>query len=79
MSPGDTFEFQITGELLIRDTTNSVTFDAEVTFVDETRVEGSATANVLRSDFGIGIPSVPGVANVTDEVLLNIDFVALAG
>jgi len=78
-SPGDTVQFEITGDLLIRDTTNSVTFDAEATFVDETRVEGSATAKVQRSEFGIGIPSIPGIANVTDEVLLNIDFVALSG
>lgn len=79
VSPGDSVEFEVTGDLLIRDTTNSVTFSAQVTFVDETTVEGTATANVLRSDFGIGIPSVPGVANVTDEVILNIDFVAVSG
>lgn len=78
-SPGETVEFEIIGDLLIRDTTNEVIFAAQVTFVDETTVEGTATANVLRSDFGIGIPSVPGVANVTDEVILNIDFVAVSG
>jgi hypothetical protein len=32
----------------------------------------------LRSDFGIGIPSVPFVADVTDEVFLNLEFVAMA-
>lgn len=79
VGPGDTFEFEITGDLLIRDTTNPVTFAAQVTIVDESTVEGTATANVLRSDFGIGIPSVPGVANVTDEVILNIEFVAVSG
>ncbi|MEA1902491.1 MAG: YceI family protein [Actinomycetota bacterium] len=77
--PGETFSFTLTGDLLIRGETNSVTFDASVVLADESTIEGSATAQVLRSDFGIGIPSVPGVANVPDEVLLTITFVAVAG
>lgn len=42
---------------------------------DGAAIEGSG----LRSDFGIGILSIPGIANVTDEVLLAIDFVAVSG
>lgn len=76
---GDTVDFTITGDLLIRGTTGEVTFDASVTIVDDSTIEGTASAEVLRSDFGIGIPSVPSVANVTDEVLLTITFVAVAG
>ena len=37
--------------------------------------EASGTI-VLRSDFGLQIPSVPNVANVEEEVDLHIDFVA---
>jgi polyisoprenoid-binding protein YceI len=44
--------------------------------VDDTTVEGTATAEVLRSDFGIGIPNVPSVADVTDEVSLRLEFLA---
>ena len=44
--------------------------------VSEDRIEGSGSAVVLRSDFGLQIPSVPNVANVSDEVILEIDFVA---
>jgi polyisoprenoid-binding protein YceI len=48
------------------------------TLVDEATIEGSASATVLRSDYGIGIPNAPGVADVGDEVLIRMDFVATA-
>jgi hypothetical protein len=31
---------------------------------------------VLRGDFGIGIPNVPSVADVSEEVLVRLEFVA---
>jgi polyisoprenoid-binding protein YceI len=74
---GDTVTFQITGNLTIRNITQPVTFEATVNLVSETQIEGSASGTVLRSDFDLQIPSVPGVANVTDAVTLEIDFVAL--
>jgi hypothetical protein len=46
---------------------------------DGSTIEGSVTTIVLRSDFGIGIPSVPGIADVGDEVILSLSFVAVAG
>jgi polyisoprenoid-binding protein YceI len=75
---GEPLTFQIVGDLTVRDITNPVTFEATVTPVSETRLEGSATATVLRADYNLIIPDVPGVANVSEEVLLEIDFVALA-
>ncbi len=54
-------------------------FDVEVTLSDGSTIEGSVTTIVLRSDFGIGIPSVPGIADVGDEVVLSLSFVAVAG
>ena len=50
-----------------------------MTLSDESTMEGSVTTVVLRSDFGIGIPSVPGIADVSDEVVLTLSFVAVAG
>lgn len=73
---GDTFSFQVTGDLTIRNVTKSVTFTAQVTAASETLLKGKAGATVLRSDFGLQIPNVPNVANVTDEVKLEIDFTA---
>lgn len=76
LSVGERLEFTVTGGLLIRDTTNTVTFDVTATLVDQGTIEGSASTTVLRSDYGIGIPNAPGVANVGDEVLIRLDFVA---
>ena len=76
--PGDASSFTLTGNLTIKGVTNQVVFEIEVTLSDESTIEGLVRANVLRSDFGIGIPSVPGVASVTDEVVLTLSFTAVA-
>jgi polyisoprenoid-binding protein YceI len=73
---GQPLTFQIVGDLRIREITKSVTFDATVTLVSEERMEGTATAQILREDFDLNIPNAPGVANVTNEVQLTIQFVA---
>ena len=72
------FRFNVTGDLTVRDITQEITFQVTVTPVSETRLEGVAKATVLRSDYELNIPSVPNVANVSDEVRLEIEFVALA-
>lgn len=73
---GDTFTFQITGDLTVRDVTNTVTFDATVTVVSEDRIEGLAQVTVLYRDFNLRIPDVSFVTGISDEVLLEIQFVA---
>lgn len=75
---GESFTFQITGNLVLRGASNEVTFDVTVTPVDETRLEGTASAVVDRTLYAMEIPDVPGVANVEEEVELYIDFVAEA-
>lgn len=76
---GQSYQFTVDGELTIRGTTAPATFDVTVDMIDEDSMSGVATTQVLRSDFGIGIPSVPFVADVSDEVVLTLEFVALAG
>ncbi len=75
---GEPFELTVTGDLTIRTNTSPMTFEVAVTPVSETELHGSARATLLRSDFDLQIPSVPSVANVSEEVLLEFDFVALA-
>jgi polyisoprenoid-binding protein YceI len=75
---GEPISFQVTGDLTLRGSSNPVTFDVTVTPVSETRLEGTASAVVDRTLYGMEIPSVPGVANVEEEVELYIDFVATA-
>jgi polyisoprenoid-binding protein YceI len=69
------YTFQIQGDLTIRDVTQSVIFIATVTAESETRISGSASTVVSRADYKLTIPSVPQVADVKDEVTLQIDFV----
>ena len=73
---GTTLAFQVGGELTIKGVTKSVTFTVDVSLVAPDRLEGSATADVLRSDFGLQIPSAPGIVGVTDELSLILDFAA---
>jgi polyisoprenoid-binding protein YceI len=74
---GDSFSFQIIGDLTIRDVTRSVTFDVTVTVESNARLSGLASAIISRADFNLGIPSVPRVASVDDDVRLELQFVAV--
>jgi polyisoprenoid-binding protein YceI len=76
---GDSFSFQVIGDLTILDTTLPVTFDISVTAVDDATLQGAGTATIRYADFGISIPQVPMVASVSDDVKLEIDFTAQAG
>ncbi len=75
---GEPFSFAVTGDLTIRAITQPMTFEVTVTPVSETELRGNATTTLLRSDFDLQIPSVPSVADVSEEVVLEFDFVALA-
>lgn len=75
---GATFQLQITGDLTISGVTNPVTFVTDITVASESQISGRATAQVLRSDYNLTIPSVPSVANVGDQVQLELLFVAYA-
>ena len=75
---GDTASFTIVGDLKIRDITAEARFEATVNVVAEDRLEGTAETTVLRSTYNLVIPSVPFVADVGEEVLLGIRFVATA-
>jgi polyisoprenoid-binding protein YceI len=74
---GETVNFQIDGDLMIRDVTNPVVFDVAASVVGEDRIEGTASTKINRNDYGITIPNVAFVAEVDEEVLLEIDFVAV--
>jgi polyisoprenoid-binding protein YceI len=76
---GDTFTFEITGDLKIREIVQPTTFEVTVTADSDTQISGLAQAMVLRSDFDLSIPNVEGVADVTEEVRLELQFVATAG
>ena len=74
---GDTIELQIIGLLRIRDSTNEAVFDATVRVVSETKLKGKASTTILWRDYGLRIPSWPGVSWVADEVILQLFFDAV--
>jgi polyisoprenoid-binding protein YceI len=72
---GSTIKFQVVGDLKIRDIIKSVTFDVSVTATADS-LTGSATTQVTRDMYNLQIPSAPGVANVSNDVTLDIKFTA---
>ena len=59
---GQSFTFQMVGDLAIRGTTRETTFDVAVTPTAENRLEGTATTTIRYADWGVSIPQVPSVA-----------------
>ena len=76
---GESLNVDVSGDLTIAGVTRSVTFAATVALDSETQISGSASVNLLHADFGLVIPDVRSVANVTDDVTLSLEFVARAG
>ncbi len=75
---GEAVEFQIEGDLTITVHTQPVTFAVTAVPISESRLEGSATTTINREDFALVVPSATGVAAVGEEVILELDFVAVA-
>lgn len=73
---GDTVNFKITGNLKIHGVTKPVTFDTTAIVKSGGELSGTAKTKIMRTAFGLNIPSVREVADVTDEVALQLDFVA---
>ena len=73
---GVPISLEINGQLTVRDITHPVSFKTTVTLVSTQRLEGHAVTTIRRSDYDLVIPSVPFIADVSDDVRLEIDFVA---
>lgn len=76
---GDSVEFQIRGNLSVHGVSREVIFDATLTIISENHIEGNAKTTVRYQDFNMTIPEAPGVANVSDQVEVEINFVAISG
>jgi polyisoprenoid-binding protein YceI len=75
---GETYNFQITGDLTITDVTRPVTFNVVANATSDGQIEGTATTAFPYTDFELSIPDAPAVDTVDDEVRLELDFVAQA-
>ena len=70
------FTFRITGDLTISGTTKSATWEGVGKFTSDTDLSATVKTTVKRSDYSLVIPDFPFLADVADEVPLQIDFVA---
>ena len=75
---GDMLSLKVVGDLTVRGVTRPVTFDATVMPETPSRLEGNATTTIRYADWGITIPQVSAVAGVSEEVRLELTFVATA-
>lgn len=75
---GTAYDVTITGDLTIHGITKQAVFTGQVTEVDANHIQGSFSATVQRSDYNLVIPQVPMVADVGEQVILKLDFVAEA-
>lgn len=75
---GEAYDFQILGDLTIIGETREVTFDVTVTPLSTTELQGLASVVVLYEDFGVTVPLSQFVTAVNEDVLLELDFVAVA-
>ncbi len=76
VAAGDTLEFQIAGELMIKGMTRPATFDASVTWAGGDRLEGVVRTEIAYDDYGITINLPPQVGGVGETVILELEFVA---
>ncbi len=72
---GQTIEFQVSGDLTVRDVTKPVIFDVSLIGEGDS-ITGEATTTILMSDYGFGPISIGGVLNTEDEVKVKFIFVA---
>ena len=76
---GDTFSFQILGDLTVRDVTREVIFDLTVTVDSDTRLHGFGRTTISRQNFDLSVIDLPPqVASMKDAVILELEFVAQA-
>ncbi len=75
VKPGDQLTLKVTGDLTVKHTTKSVTFDVTLT-ANQDKLTGTATTQVLLSDFGVG-PIQIAMLQTEDQAKLVFDFVAV--
>lgn len=72
---GQAVSFQLLGNLTIRDVTRPVTFQVTATLQSNT-LSGTATTQILMSDFGVEPPNLLNILTVADETTITLNFIA---
>lgn len=72
---GETLNLQITGDMTVREVTRPVTFDVQVKLEND-MLQGTATSEVLMTDFGFPPPDIAGMLKAEDKVKIDFTFTA---
>jgi polyisoprenoid-binding protein YceI len=72
---GETITFEIMGDLEIRETVVPTTFNVEAK-LENGRLSGTATSQILMTDFGFEPPSLANLIQTENEVDITFEFVA---
>lgn len=72
----EAFTFQIIGDMTINGVTTPLTFEASVTPISETRLEGTASGEFSHIEHKMTIPDAMVLLGVNEMVKVEIDFVA---
>ncbi len=75
-APGDMLEFEVAGDLLVRDVIHATMFTVSAS-VDGERLSGQAVARVQMTNFGFEPPAVAGMVEAENDVDITFEFVAL--
>lgn len=73
---GDVLDFEIVGNLTVRDVSRPTIFTAKVSMNDE-RLTGQANTSVRMTDFDFDPPTVAGMIEAENNVDITFEFVAL--
>lgn len=71
------YDFTVTGTLAINGMSKEVIWNAKGKAMADGTVTGVARTTVNRADFGLSIPNIPFVANVSESVDLTLNFAFL--
>ena len=73
---GQAITFKMIGTLNIKGQDREATFDVTMTPTADNRLEGTAKSTIKYADWGVSIPQVPSVTGVSDQLGLELNFVA---
>ena len=75
---GETFDLEIVGLFRVRGTEAELTFPITAQFASDAEITGSGAVTIVLDDYGIEVFMPPRVTWVADEMILELDFRAVA-
>lgn len=78
VNEGDEVDFQLSGDLTVRDVTNNVTFDVTAVLSGNS-IQGTATLPIKMTDFGIDPPDFANTLTVADDFVIEVELTAQEG